>query len=476
MLYNMQMCGGDMEYLTVRQISERWNMKERRVTALCRDNRIAGVKKEGNSWLVPSDALMPLDKRTKGFEIISNNEKMRTLYTESIKSNKIILEYKKIYQKEPMYTLFTPYRISPLGAHIDHNLGKRVGFAIDKGIHIAYSTKLNGIIEIQSLQFPKRAQWHILETPYERRNDWADNLRGAIIELNKKYPLRYGISAVMDGELPIGGSSSSSAMMLAFISAIAFVNNIKLTNTELIDIAYKSETKYVGILSGKFDHSCELYAKKNHLLYMDMMDDTYELIQTPNNMDKFVIGIFFSGLDKNMTSTKYNMRVDELRSAAYILKAFSGMEYEKFENTNLRDVPYEVFLKYKDKLPNNFKKRAEHFYSECERVEKGIQAYKEGNLKEFGKLVNESGESSIINWETGSEELIKLYEILKNTKGVYGTRFAGSGFKGCCIALIDPKYQETIIDSVTNEYLSIYPNLRNKYSAHICHTADGVKL
>ena len=62
------------------------------------------------------------------------------------------------YKKEPEYTAFTPYRICPIGAHTDHQLGKILGFAIDKGIHIAYGPKQNGVIEISSLQFPKRAQ------------------------------------------------------------------------------------------------------------------------------------------------------------------------------------------------------------------------------------------------------------------------------------------------------------------------------
>lgn len=33
---------------------------------------------------------------------------------------------------------FCLYRISPLGAHIDHQYGKINGLAIDKGIHMAY--------------------------------------------------------------------------------------------------------------------------------------------------------------------------------------------------------------------------------------------------------------------------------------------------------------------------------------------------
>ena len=56
--------------------------------------------------------------------------------------------YEQIYYKSPEYLAFSPYRISPLGAHIDHQFGKINGLAIDKGIHIAFSPKLNGVVEL----------------------------------------------------------------------------------------------------------------------------------------------------------------------------------------------------------------------------------------------------------------------------------------------------------------------------------------
>ena len=120
----------------------------------------------------------------------------------------VVQAFRDKYQKDPADTAFTPYRICPLGAHSDHQLGKITGFAINKGIHMAYGPKQNGVIEIASLQFPKRAQWHVLSTPATKENDWADHLRGATIALNKRYPLRIGLCAILDGELPIGGLSS----------------------------------------------------------------------------------------------------------------------------------------------------------------------------------------------------------------------------------------------------------------------------
>ncbi len=384
--------------------------------------------------------------------------------------------FEHIYKKEPQYTAFTPYRVCPIGAHSDHQLGKITGFAINKGIHIAYGPKENGVIEIQSLQFEKRAQWHVEATPKTKENDWADHLRGATIALNKRYPLRRGLCAVLDGELPVGGLSSSAAVIITYLSALCKMNGIELTPEELITISQEAENKYVGVSCGKLDQSCEVYCKKDHLLYMDLQDGTYELIPQSDRMKPYKFAIFFSGLERSLAGSAFNMRVDECRSAAYALKAYAGLEYGKFEETNLRDVPVEVFHQYKDRLPENWRKRAEHWYTEFDRVQKGAEAWRNGDIEAYGKLSFESGYSSIYNWETGSPELIKLYEIMTKTKGIYGGRFSGAGFKGCCLGIIDSAYEQSIIENVTEEYLKTFPHLEGRYSVHICESADGVKL
>ena len=384
--------------------------------------------------------------------------------------------FENLYKKPPQAVAFTPYRICPIGAHSDHQLGRITGFAINKGIHIAYGPKQNGIIEIQSLQFPKRAQWHVASTPDVKQEDWADHLRGATIALNSRYPLRKGLCAVIDGELPIGGLSSSAAVIITFVSALSAMNGIELEEDELIQIALEAENKYVGVSCGRLDQSCEVYCRKDHLLYMDLQTNKYELIPTHPDMKPYKIAIFFSGLERSLAGSAFNMRVDECRSAAYALKALSGMEYGKFNETNLREVPREVFEQYKDRLPDTWRKRAEHWYSEFDRVGKAAEAWKAGDIEEFGRLSFESGYSSIHSWETGSPELIKLYEIMKDTDGIYGGRFSGAGFKGCCMALIDPDKENSIVEKVTREYLAAFPHLEGKYSVHICTTADGVKL
>ena len=45
---------------------------------------------------------------------------------------KCVEVYEGLYHQEPFDVAFCPYRISPLGAHIDHQYGKINGLAIDK--------------------------------------------------------------------------------------------------------------------------------------------------------------------------------------------------------------------------------------------------------------------------------------------------------------------------------------------------------
>ena len=52
---------------------------------------------------------------------------------------------------------------------------------------------------------------------------------------------------------------------------------------------------------------------------------------------------------------------------------------------------------------------------------------------------------------------VKIVDM-KETKGIYGGRFSGAGFKGCCMALIDPAFEESITEKVTREYLKEFPN------------------
>ncbi|MBR4750296.1 MAG: hypothetical protein IK077_00895 [Thermoguttaceae bacterium] len=369
---------------------------------------------------------------------------------------------------------FCPYRVCPLGAHVDHQYGLVSGFAIDKGITIVYAPTA-GAVRLRSLNFEKEQTFHIGRIPTPQR-DWADYLRGAAWALERRFELKRGLNCVIEGTLPIGGLSSSAAVIIAFLAALCDVNDVHVSRADMINIALDAETRYVGVKVGKLDQSCEVYSQKDKLLFLDTKTDKYELVSPGPKTPPFEIAIFFSGVERTLAGSAFNVRVDELKAAAYALKGWSEMDYGKFEDTRLREVPLAVFEKYAERLPENWSKRARHYYGEVARVKQGVEYWRQGNLKKFGKLIFESGHSSIHNYETGSEELRTLYELMLDTDGIYGGRFSGAGFKGCCMALVDPAKRDAIAQKMTTEYLRAFPNLQDKFSIHFCQTSDGVQL
>ena len=95
--------------------------------------------------------------------------------------------YEREYGRAPEAVAFAPYRVCPIGAHVDHNLGKTMGFAIDRGVRIAYAADESGAVEARSLQFPGALRWRVDSVPPERLGDWADHLRGATLVLGRRF-------------------------------------------------------------------------------------------------------------------------------------------------------------------------------------------------------------------------------------------------------------------------------------------------
>ena len=92
-------------------------------------------------------------------------------------------------------------------------------------------------------------------------------------------------------------------------------------------------------------------------------------------MKPFRIAVFFSGLERSLANSAYNLRQDECKAAAYSLLAYAGLDYGKFRDTRLREVPEEVFGQYTERLPEAFRKRAEHYFSEMRRAQEGMQDF-----------------------------------------------------------------------------------------------------
>ena len=373
------------------------------------------------------------------------------------------------------YHIFSPYRVCPLGAHVDHQHGLVTGFAIDKGVDLWFTPSQDGRVHLESMTFEGVVDFDVTQGTLVKEKHWGDYARGAKYALKKRFALRYGIDGVIKGSLPVGGLSSSAAVLIAYVMAFAKANNIELEPMEVVKIASEAEREYIGLNNGILDQACIALGKKDGLLFLDCDSNEYRIIKRNPNMPDFEIGIFFSGLTRSLVNSDYNLRVYECKTAAWNVLAYTDQPLKTFDKTFLRDIPKATFEKCRIAMPARFARRAEHFYSEYRRVRQGVTAWESGNLKLFGKLSFDSCESSIHNYECGSPELIAIYDIMKTLPGVYGGRFSGAGFKGACVAIVDPKCKEDIERELTKKYLEQFPEYEETFKVFFVKPDDGAR-
>ncbi len=180
--------------------------------------------------------------------------------------------------KDYQYHIFSPYRVCPLGAHVDHQHGLVTGFAIDKGVDLWFNVNeetpsgspciggekkssinredLGGShVHLESKTFEGVVDFDIDKPSQVREHHWGDYARGAKYALRKRFELKRGIEGVIQGSLPVGGLSSSAAVLIAYVMAFAKANDITLQPFEVVKIASEAEREYIGLNNGLLDQA-----------------------------------------------------------------------------------------------------------------------------------------------------------------------------------------------------------------------------
>ncbi|GBG69951.1 hypothetical protein CBR_g4778, partial [Chara braunii] len=347
----------------------------------------------------------------------------------------------------------SPYRICPIGAHIDHQGGPVTAMAISAGVLLGFVPSKTSEVRLRSNQFRGEVHFSVDAVPAKRNPEneneiqnreahsdhsvlfeddiqehheeheeeekcWGNFIRGAAVALKHRgYELDQGIIGIVDGTrgMEEGGVSSSAAVGVACLLALENANGIHISAEENIELDRLIENGYLGLRNGILDQSAILLSRQNCLTVIDCKERTHMLVKSagggcnPDEQedgiaavtgpgDRFQILLAFSGLKKALTSTPgYNRRVDECCEAARILMKAARQSTD--EKPLLGNITMEEYTAHKEELGEVHAKRAAHFFGEVRRVYRGLEEWKCGNLAGFGKLVSESGASSINNYE-----------------------------------------------------------------------------
>ena len=396
-----------------------------------------------------------------------------TLHSQQEQTQDYLSRHERLSAQEVRFVV-SPYRICPIGAHVDHQGGTVLGKTINAYTVLAFAPLMTSDVRLYSLNYPQLTAFQLNQIGPPDFTQWGRYACGAAQVLNQHtgFKLKVGLVGALTGTLPGSGLSSSASVGLAYLHALAAVNGIELTAAEFVELTRQLENDYLGLDNGIQDQTTISYAQEGKLVHMDSRTRAVKLVDDGPNVDHCRIIIAYSGYSRELTSTGFNVRVHECWQAAKWLGEQAGIANAKI----LSDIPHDIYEAYRDGLPVPLRRRTAHYFTEVGRVEAGAEAWAQGDITRFGTLMTESCHSSIHNYESGSEALRLMNQIVSTTEGVYGSRFSGGGYGGCVVGLVDAVYAEEAVKTIEAQYLQALPETRGQAAIYLAETEGCVRV
>ena len=357
--------------------------------------------------------------------------------------DKLRIDYESIFPRsEELLYYFSPGRINVIGEHIDYNGGLVFPCAISLGTYAVVSLREDSIVSVYSSGLPEVGTITFdLNKELCKKNNWADYVKGVIDEIKKTgCNVTQGFNAYIYGNLPKGASVSSSASLeLLFAEIVKEVNNLDLTDLDLVKISQRAENNFVGLRCGIMDQFAIGMSRKNHAILLDCANIKYEYV--PLELKDNVILIMNTNKSRSLVTSKYNERCDECGKGLKLIQ-------DNYKNVNfLCDLEESDLTEIKNIISDEIiYKRVHHVITEMDRVKKTYKALNEGKLELVGEMLNGSHKSLKEDYEVTGIELDTIVELAQKVEGVLGARMIGAGFAGCAIAIVN---KNSVLDVIT---------------------------
>ncbi len=361
----------------------------------------------------------------------------------------ILKKFEEIFgNTEGVQAYFAPGRVNLIGEHTDYNGGHVFPCALTIGTYAAARKRNDNKLMFYSMNFEELG---ILESSLdnmkpEKEADWTNYPKGVMWAFGEKgYSIPYGIDLLLYGNIPNGSGLSSSAsveVLTGFILRDFF--GFEVSNQDLALIGQYAENNFNGVNCGIMDQFSIAMGKKGQAIFLDTADLSFEYAPIELVGSKIVIA--GSNKKRGLGDSKYNERRSECEEALKELQQVIGIK-------SLGDLSEEMFEIYKSAIKDEVRmKRAKHAVYENQRTIKAVEALKNNNIEEFGRLMNASHESLRYDYEVTGIELDTLVEEAWKAQGVIGSRMTGAGFGGCTVSIVKDEFVETFQKQVGDAY------------------------
>ncbi|WP_297597270.1 galactokinase [uncultured Cetobacterium sp.] len=362
----------------------------------------------------------------------------------------LVERFKKEFDtNDSVEVFFAPGRVNLIGEHIDYNGGKVFPCALDFGTYAVVKKRKDKTFRMFSENFKSLGivEFSLSDLCYKLSDDWANYPKGVIKTfLDSNFNIDFGFDILFFGNIPNGAGLSSSASIEVLTAVVLkHLFNLDISMVEMVKLSQKAENEFIGVNCGIMDQFSIGMGKKNHAILLDC--NTLDYSYAPFILKDSSIIIANTNKRRGLGDSKYNER----RSSCE--EALSDLRNNGVKITSLCDMDNTSFEKYKHFIKSEEAQiRAQHAVTENYRVSEAMKSLKNGDLENFGSLMNQSHISLRDNYEVTGWELDSLVQAAWEEDGVIGSRMTGAGFGGCTVSLVKNNCIDNFVQNVGDKY------------------------
>ncbi len=377
---------------------------------------------------------------------------------------KLLEKFRELYgSAEGVSVYFAPGRVNMIGEHTDYNGGHVFPCALTIGTYMAVKKRQDRKLRFYSMNFEKLG---VLESAIdgiepEDAAEWTNYPKGVMWAFaGRGFLMDCGLDMVIYGNIPAGsGLSSSASLEVVTGFMLKEQYGFAVSNIDIALIGQYSENNFNGMNCGIMDQFASAMGKKDHAIFLNTADLSYEY--APLVLDGAKILITNSNVKHKLVDSKYNERRSESETALQELQEVIGIK-------TLGDLSEEQFDTYQSAIKDEIRrKRAKHAVYENRRTIRAVEALKNNDIALFGELMNASHVSLRDDYEVSCEEIDVLVDEAWKVDGVIGSRITGGGFGGCTVSIVKDEAIDAFRQQVGAAYTERTGNTADFYVVDI---------
>ena len=391
---------------------------------------------------------------------------------------KIVAYHELNYRQKVAVMAEVPGVVTVMGAFSDFCDGYCLAGTGALGLRVALSPRSDQTVRVYDATRGDKKHFSLTSLKHRKEDRWANYVKGVFNELSSRgVKFTCGFDMTLKGALLYCDDLTVSAsVIMGTLLALDSHLQLGLERDERIRIAYSVATRFCNVPVRFRDLVTVSYAEKGRLLYFDLKNGTFELVDYPFQHEDGKDGPYSLIVDPSLPPQILREELEEkrldARSCCRTLRKLIP------QDMSLRNYPVKELRDHTIRdLDEHVRHTCQYVISESQLVVKGCKAVREADASLFGKCLDDIYLGMRDVFEIMCPEVDWLIRRAGESEHILGASYISNGDSGSILMLLDREGEEAL-SSCADDYKRIFDfRIKTRFfrPGGVAHVVDVTK-